>query len=58
MSSWKDYLETNSQKEALKKQIKQDLQENGFIENIIQLKEMDRVYNANYEHVKLKQGFW
>ncbi|WP_077299806.1 hypothetical protein [Virgibacillus pantothenticus] len=97
---WKNYLETNAQKEALKKQIKLDLEENvditklhfehsyaveslsqkhqniltkvnqhfdgkasralmnRFIENIIQLHEMDRVYKANYEHVKLKQGFW
>lgn len=97
---WKDYLETNAQKEALKKQIKQDLEENvdftrlylehsyavwslsqkhqnilskinqyfdgkashaltnRFIENIIQLNEMDQVYKENYENVKLKHGFW
>ncbi|MBU5265503.1 hypothetical protein [Virgibacillus proomii] len=97
---WKDYLETNAQKEALKKQMKQNLQENvdyiklslehsyavwslsqkhqniltkinqyfdgkashaltnRFIENIIQLNEMDQVYKENYENVKLKRGFW
>ncbi|KNE19382.1 hypothetical protein [Virgibacillus pantothenticus] len=97
---WKDYLETNAQKEALEKKMKQNLEKNvdylklslehsyavwslsqkhqniltkvnqhfdgkasralmnRFIENIIHLQEIDRVYKANYEHVKLKQGFW
>lgn len=97
---WKNYLEAKAQKEALEKQIKQNLEENvditkiqlehsyavlsllqkhqvilskinqyfdgkashalmeRFIDNITQLKEMDRVYKENYENIQLKQSFW